>query len=284
MANIQQTTAREKYWQELRHHIEWTQGFGLYFYFTDNTELLTFLKERLQQFLIGQTTRLQTITYNSDDPQWIESTLEQLLSRDEKWRLLHAPVWLDLSQKGNTETAKQTKQDYLNLLLRLNERRDSLRKHYHSPVILSFPLSFQEDCRLAAPDLWSVRNFSETIVIENNRISTPDKPPATIENINSKLSAKHQQTIIKEWERLKTSITNDVGILRASQRAVLAYLRLGNIKEASITAEKSVEIARSFTETPPTPPSPCATPARRRRSRRPARPWRVFRAPWARGR
>lgn len=46
MANIQQTTAREKYWQELRHHIEWTQGFGLYFYFTDNTELLTFFKRK----------------------------------------------------------------------------------------------------------------------------------------------------------------------------------------------------------------------------------------------
>ena len=63
----------EKHWQELRHHLEWTQGFGIYYYFSDNTELLQFLKQRLEDFLFGQTTRLQTIKYD-DDPQWVEKT------------------------------------------------------------------------------------------------------------------------------------------------------------------------------------------------------------------
>ena len=260
MTNIQETVDQEKYWQELRHHIEWTQGFGLYFYFTDNTKLLNFLKERLQQFLMGQTTRLQTITYHGEDSHWVESTLEKLLSRDAKWKILHAPVWLDLNQKGSSKTTQKTKEDYLNLLLRLNERRDSLRKHYHSHIILSFPLSFQADCRLAAPDLWSVRNFSETIMAENKQVSASDTTPKTTSNTikenTSSLSKKYQQTIINEWERLEThTTTNNIGVLRTSQRAVLAYLKLGEINKAFITAAQSVEIAKNLLTIPPSPES-----------------------------
>ncbi len=148
----------ERFWQELRHHIEWTQGFALLFYFCDDIQLAYFLRQRLQQFLIGNTSRLQTVDCYGGEA-WLENTLDRLLSRSEKWRLLHAPLWLDLTR----DQTEQALADYRKLLLRLNERRDSLRKYYVDPVIILLPTSFQQECRLAAPDLWSIRSFSEII-------------------------------------------------------------------------------------------------------------------------
>ena len=245
----------EKYWQELRHHLEWTQGFGVYFYFSDHTELLSFLQNRLQQFLIGRTTRLQIIEYDSKDPEWVETTLNSLLSRDKKWQLLHAPVWIDLT----TDNGEQAQKDYFTLLSRLNERRDSLRKYYQSPVIFCIPFIFQNNSRLAAPDLWSVRDFSESIPIADSDTNTKNNQGSTYfserEENNCAKASKHQQAIIEEWERLENTNKNDIGTLRSSQRASRELLKLGWLKDASKVAQKSLEIAKMLGKTPSSPES-----------------------------
>jgi len=135
-------------------------------------------------------------------------------------------------------------------LQRLNERRDLLRTHYHEPIIFAFPLSFQEQCRLAAPDLWSIRNFSETI----SRPPTPKTPPLQPDSSrqgpasesSQPVSSDYLDLLLKEWERTRQTDPQNESLLYLTQCTANELLKYKQLHNAQEVIEQGLRIAKAM--------------------------------------
>ncbi len=237
-----QTSKIEQQWQELCQHLNWSEGFSLIFYFSDNIPAMAQLQQRVKDYYHGRTTQLTTICYQPT-PDWLQHTLSSILQQDHQ-----TPLWLTLNQ----DASAAAEQNYTQLLFRLNERRDPLRRDHKQALFIVLPEHFLATCRETAPDLWVVRALSE--VIEQNREPPPkkigqhtDRPSQ--ETINAR-QTEHQQQLIQEWQRLRQKKSTDKGTLLATERAFQELIKLQRSKEAQLAADDMLKITRQGDETP----------------------------------
>ncbi|HEB63417.1 MAG TPA: hypothetical protein ENJ07_02945 [Gammaproteobacteria bacterium] len=144
----------EQRWLELRQHLDWSEGFSLVFYFSDNLATMEKLRQRVEKYYLGRSTKLKIINYERRDD-WMERTLKSLLPR----KSINEPIWLEL----NRDDSELAQNSYSQLMLRLNERRDQLRRDLNQTLFIILPFHYLAVCRESVPDLWGVRALSEVI-------------------------------------------------------------------------------------------------------------------------
>ncbi len=251
--NARLNSKGEELWQELRQHLDWNDGFALFFLFASNTQLTDIFKYRLERFFIGKTTRLQEITYQTDDSDWLEHTMLKLLNRDAQWRLLHAPVWIALHHTQDAQALTQ----YRQLLLRLNERRDVWRNAYPAPMIFVLPEVLKSEIARLIPDLWSVRIATEhwdESLLQVDSVSggaqQPSVPVGVLTDAGRCAIPDVQQPVVDEWQRLlsKNGKIQRQHLIVAS-RALAVYQRYGWLADAQQAAALMEEWARELNQT-----------------------------------
>ncbi len=141
-------------WKRLESQIELAEGFWLGFLFTPSAETAGLLRERLESELKRRGHALLV-----RDPSTADDLVASLswLTADET---RDAPyIWLQAIRPvdGRTKAGESWSRAWETLLLRLNERRDALRRHTGGGVILVAPPAVKPLARDAAPDLWSIR-------------------------------------------------------------------------------------------------------------------------------
>ncbi len=240
IANIEQP------WRELRQHLDWSDDFSLIFYFSDNIVAMAQLHQRVKNYYHGRTTQLTTLGYQAN-PHWLQHTLTHVLQQGHQ-----TPLWLTLNQ----DYSKAAKQHYTQLLFRLNERRDPLRRDHKQALFIVLPESFLSICRETAPDLWVIRALSETIeqhsetdsgkTLEERIKQTSSTPPQTTDFPYT----EYQQQLIQEWQRLRQKKSTDRGALLAINRAFQELIKLKRSQEAQLAAADMLKITRQMGESP----------------------------------
>ena len=244
------TKEGEDAWLRLKRHLEWCDHFALVFIFSAHPNVIRVFNERLANIYRARVTLLQPL--NPEEPeQLITQTLPELLRPPEYKKASNSPYWLDLSSR----MSKEWKNARLNFLLRLNERREILRKAFVQPLILVLPSSELSAIRNAIPDLWSIRHLSLTtgswIMPEEDRVSAPStNNPIPIPDID----LEYSQSVIQEWDRVKGKESTDRGILLAGFRAYQAVSALKRYKDSQQIAGSLLNFSRKqierFGETP----------------------------------
>jgi len=143
----------EAEWQRLRRQLELADGFWLGFVFTPDPRVATALRDRAATFLRGRVRRLELIQPAS--PGELRHAITKLFSPVDP---AHGCRWLEcLSTDPPGRKGGEWTEAWDAFALRLNERRDRLRRHVAAGVIIVAPPTAKPRIRDAAPDLWSVR-------------------------------------------------------------------------------------------------------------------------------
>ncbi len=144
-------------WLRLRRQLELAEGFWLGFLFTPSPAVSALLANRTEMMLRARERSLRRIRPNS--PATLCAALAQLFDETS----VAGCVWLEAikvdppGRYGESPGSWTAAWD--DLLLRLNERRERIRRHLGGGLVLVAPLSIKGRARNAAPDLWSIRDL-----------------------------------------------------------------------------------------------------------------------------
>jgi hypothetical protein len=230
----------EQAWLRLKKHIEWADGFLVGFIFSDHFQVVNIFRERLADIFRARVTHLQFFLPEKPDnlPEEILNRLLNLYIHETEHG---GPLWIDLSEK-NEDSWKTAR---MNLIARLNENREALRKKFGKPLVIIFPLKEKDELRSIAPDLWVIRSFSiETdggFITHNVEDATRADYVETPVNIQLTTS---QQSIINEWHRLKENGIDDRRLLDPGFRAFNVYFALKQIVKAKEISDCLLLIAQ----------------------------------------
>ncbi len=136
----------EAVWRTLRQHVEWAEGFWLAWIFTDSPPAARELQTRLADLLAHRGKRLQSLPVHGAES--VDEILEALLTGDPT----DDGAWIAIDRQDDASKAAWDR-----LMMRLNERRERLRRHRDGGVIFVAPVAFKPRSRDAAPDMWSMR-------------------------------------------------------------------------------------------------------------------------------
>jgi len=229
------TQEGEDAWLRLRRHLELCDHFALVFIFSAHPLVLRVFRERLAQ-LYRATISGMEIPLPAEPDRLVLELLWQLLRPSVRMQALKAPYWLDLSGKLGEDWEKAR----INFLLRLNERREPLRRGLNQPLIMVLPLADQARIWSIAPDLWSIREFSITTaswtVPEAERAASLAGLKAEVADYPPEIESEYDQAILREWRRVKDKPSTDHGIFLAGWRAYEVYDKFKRHDQARETA------------------------------------------------
>lgn len=152
----------EQAWGHLALHLEWSRRFWIIFLLTDSSREASFVEERARGWLSEQGKQLLTLRRSGSDRQ--RDVLEQVFS-DETAQVL----WLDYVRHEDLDGEDADwKAAWEPLLMRLNERRERLRRRWEG-VVIAGPRAGLVDVARLAPDLWTVR--SELLLVRSDTSS-----------------------------------------------------------------------------------------------------------------
>ena len=242
---FQLNTSAEREWRRLQPHFQLSDYFILGFIFSDNGAVNNLLHDRLAAMYRAHISGLQPLL--ADSPQTLlEEILPRLVRGSVKHQALQAPIWLDLSALAPTPAWQRAR---LDLLARLNERREQMRKHLTVPLVLVLPLSEKRQIRELAPDLWAIRNFAVDVDDWLELLPTAEHLPALeSEPINSTtISPPSALTtaFVREWQRLQERSSTERSVLSAAGRAIDALSSEGTYERAEAIAKGALHISRS---------------------------------------
>lgn len=140
----------EAAWQSLRQHIEWTSGFWLGWIFTDHTPSGRELFDRAAALVHGLGRR--SALREPDVPEALTEQLAWLLGGADG---VDGCVAIEIRSQGEDWV-----EHWDQFLLRLNERRELLRRTMRGGLLLITPTALKPHARTAAPDLWSIRSLA----------------------------------------------------------------------------------------------------------------------------
>ncbi|MEO5333810.1 MAG: hypothetical protein H7839_17495 [Magnetococcus sp. YQC-5] len=228
--------------QDFFQHVEWSQGFSLYFVFTSYPALLELFRERLEKYLKNRTRPLRRSVSTQNPVDFVVEFLEWVRQKEFDPHEAHTPILLEVwdGQGEEWETARRV------LLGRINELRDRLRRVCQHPFIFVFPKDFKPEVAKTAPDLWDVR----TVFLELDSSMTTDVPVTGQMVDFSKVDSEDgsawppelAEALIAEWDRVYAQggeIPLQVGI-----RAIRAAIGLGDHKKSLIIAKQMESLAR----------------------------------------
>ncbi|NOQ34773.1 MAG: tetratricopeptide repeat protein, partial [Methylococcaceae bacterium] len=192
----------QEQFQELSRHIEWAQSFSLIILFVENHALADNFKQLLQSQMQGRVSALQVLEPENAATLTLDiftALAQQIIPN------VVVPLWLELHHHSD----KLWQQANDNFLARLNENRDKLRREFPRPFIMLLPLATKSRFREIAPDLWSVRSFTEELLYPaSDAVNTPitqtrfynylcqQATPTEFEEVTIKTAA------LTEWQRV----------------------------------------------------------------------------------
>ncbi len=144
----------EAEWQRLRRQVELSPGFWLGFLFSHSPRASRVLAARLDAVYRSHARRLQTL--RAESPDEVLRILTRLFSADARSA---DAVWVVADRDLATQRRQAWATAWHEFFLRLNERRDRLRREFSGGLILEVPPEIKSEVRNAAPDLWSIRSL-----------------------------------------------------------------------------------------------------------------------------
>jgi tetratricopeptide (TPR) repeat protein len=141
----------EEAWARLTTHIDWADQFWVAFVFTDDPRVIAALGGRAQAQLeaAGRDFVLLRPTCSEE----IDGTFEALLGGRQR-----AVAWVDLVRHDDPAGESSWRAAWERLMLRLNERRELLRRGWSGGgIVFATTLDRLDETPALAPDLWTVR-------------------------------------------------------------------------------------------------------------------------------
>jgi len=144
-------------WHRLRQQLDLSEGFWLGFLFSTSPVVTRAFRQRTENILRFKALTLQAI--DPETPNELEKALPRLFEPDPNTGCL----WLEAPRVDLPGTAEDEPGSWLRawdqLMLRLNERRERLRRALQCGLILIAHPRIKPRIRDAAPDLWSIRSI-----------------------------------------------------------------------------------------------------------------------------
>ena len=142
-------------WEALRAQLEWRRGVGLFFLFAPHQGASKSLRERVTAWLQVRTLRVRQLRAGSAEHLRLE--MIAALFDEAKQAPAETPLWIEAEAEPFDEAWNRARAVFL---ARLNERRGALEADVHGPLIIVLPLTYRQETRAIAPDLWHVRVWS----------------------------------------------------------------------------------------------------------------------------
>ena len=245
------TPKGEEEWQTLRYHIESSKGFVLTFLFTSDLRLQEFLRERLERLCLLRTAPLEKLSPRNPAT-LIEEVLEPIRQSSSVLAEARSPLWIDLASGRGPEWERARD----NLLARLNEHREWLRR-LERPVVIVLPSGYRPRLREVAPDLWAIRGYSLdmgepgllTASTRESGVDADEREKTSLPTEVSVTASAGDEALLKEWDRLERTSSNEPLVLIVGLRAVDIALRLGRLDTAKRIAAAVLARARNRAET-----------------------------------
>jgi tetratricopeptide (TPR) repeat protein len=233
----------EEFWRELSVYLEWSNGFALIFLFCNNAQITQLVMDHIKAIHIGNENPLHYFAPTSPETLIVES-LDFVQSFGDSGQ--KSPVWLDLSQYGDQWSTPQ-----LNVIQRINERRDGIRKHNPQPLIIVLNTDFAQKVPFIAPDLWSVRTYSRLLrpdflvdVETVERIlAAPDEDA---QHSGDKVDDIEKHPLLVEWRRLVAMGAQGIDVVSAGYDAFGVVFDAGYYQEAQEIADVLTDKAREL--------------------------------------
>ena len=216
----------EAAWQSLRQHVEWTPGFWLGWIFTDHTPSGRELFDRVADQLRGL--GRSSVIRQPGSP---EELVEQLA-----WVLGGADGADGCIAIEIRSQSKDWVERWDELLLRLNERRELLRRVLRGGLLLIAPTAVKSHTRVAAPDLWSIRSLALDV-----------EPPGRLAalhfselRVRAEISAEHEGNATEGATELALARHAVDDAQRAGQPVALTVARI-RLARVHMAAERGLE-------------------------------------------
>ncbi len=224
----------EQQWQELKNHLEWAERFNLIILFVSDESLVDVFRTRLYHQQKGRVSTLKILK-----PKKAASLTKDFFSALESQIIpeVNVPLWLELYQHSDEWDAARN--DFFS---RLNEYRDQLRYKFPYPVIILVPLDYKRHLRDIAPDLWSIRSFTDELLSTVNISSLAHE--TTPQHSYHFEKSSNDSTEIAEWRRIQSQETSDYDQQQVGWRAFDAAFKLGNRKLAEQIINTCLTITR----------------------------------------
>jgi tetratricopeptide (TPR) repeat protein len=161
----------EAEWWRLRRQLDLADRFWLGFLFSNDPRVALVLRQRTAGVLRSGARILIELRPGTPD------ALQAMVAE-----LLQGPgdpagcIWLEALQADRPGGEEPWAAAWQELLLRLNGRRERLRRHLDCGLLLAMPSGLKDAVRRAAPDLWSIRG----LVLEPPSPPVPDVAPVVV--------------------------------------------------------------------------------------------------------
>ncbi len=182
----------EEVWRDLRHHLEWADGFALILLFARHPAPVAALRERVADGMKLRTQKLRILVPTS--PEEVRGLASEILA------VKRAPdggsVWVELWRNPSDLDWQKARR---RLLHSMNERRYLLERDLRAPLILVLPAETRGQFYIDAPDLWTIRSFT-------TELGAPTAQPVRqpLEKIAPPdLSSGLESLAEQEWARLR---------------------------------------------------------------------------------
>ncbi len=233
----------EEEWGRLRNQLELASGFWLGFLFAPSPSPVYILQDRTEQLLRLRARR--TVTIDPTDPSELAKVLPDLFADATNDT---GCLWVRAIHVDSPD--QQWMGAWEHVLLRLNERRDALRRHLGGGLVLVAHPTVKPLAREAAPDLWSVRSLVielqpvSAASAENPRpvggterewpvppragtrlspVSATSRVPELLDEVDASLSAGRDRDAVSTARRVLDLVESD-NALAADLPIVLAWL------------------------------------------------------------
>ena len=247
--------AGEEGWRQVRRQFELADGFWLGFVFCPSPRTAAVLRRRVEHVLRFRAQRIRVIRPAS--PEELRSALHILFESESA----HAScVWLESIHTDSPILREGAAGPWTlawdNFLLRANEHREGMRRHFPGGLILVAPPETKPRARDAAPDLWSIRSLvldlQPTRDYSIKRIEGDSFDAGETRNSVRDVSFDSSSKVglsSAEAERITRRIESGQGyhphgLARIRLREVESLLKQGRTHEAADVARKTVDLLR----------------------------------------
>jgi tetratricopeptide (TPR) repeat protein len=224
--------AGEAEWQRFRYQLGLTEAFWLSFLFTPAQATCRTFRQRTENILRAQAHRLRIIRPGTPDE--LRNALLLLFDQDFQGT---QHVWIEALQVDPPSVKDgpwATAWDWF--VMRLNERRDRMRRAIGGFVMLAAPPSMMPRIRIAAPDLWSGR----AIVVAP---PPNQRPKATVQAArgSARLPRQSFPSSVAQHE-----VPYDVGDPRKNLKEANGLNQRGAHREAILKAASAAAVLRTL--------------------------------------
>ncbi|WP_187345227.1 tetratricopeptide repeat protein [Cystobacter ferrugineus] len=235
----------EAEWLRLRRQLELAEGFWLGFIFSPSPLSSGVLRRRTERLLRGMTRRLES--FQPENPSDLKGVLSSLFAPDAASAGCSWVEALNLDPGDGAE--RPWREAWLELVSRINERRDALRRHLHGGLVLVAPPEMKLPMREAASDLWSIRALVVELPLVAESLLRESSIKAgflseQVEDGTRPESERLAEFTLAESERLLAkAVGDDPRQVEVLLGRVAALLSSGRMAEAVETARWARELA-----------------------------------------